>query len=137
MSAFTTFGPGTVVIGDDYSGEVLSFTVNHAYTEAGSKRTMLNGDIRRAKKVRDTDSVTMGIEPDLTANGLYYYIQTNDLTEETLTYTPSTEDGAAWSGLVELALPESVDGSEFGAALTASITLSAVTTLVFTPDASS
>ena len=79
MSAFTTFGPGTVTLGSDYSGEVLSFTVNHAYAEVGSTRTMLNGDIRRAKKRRDPDSVTLTFEPDFTTAGLYSMLQTSDL----------------------------------------------------------
>lgn len=133
MSAFTTFGPGTVTIGDDYSGECTSFTINHAYAEVGSTRTMLNGDLRRAKKRREPDSVTIGLEPDLTADGLYYYLQSNDLDTATLTYVPSTEDGADWEGEVELSLPESVEGSEFGSPITASVTLMCVTTLTFTP----
>lgn len=132
MSAFTTFGPGTVTLGSDYSGEVLSFTVNHAYAEVGSTRTMLSGDIRRAKKRRDPDSVTLTFEPDFTTSGLYSMLQTSDLEEETLTYVPNTADGATWSGLVELSLPESVEGAEFGAPVTSSLTLNCITTLDFT-----
>lgn len=143
MSAYTTFGPGTFTIkigagaAVDYSGECLSFTVNHAYAEVGNTRTMLNGDIRRAKKRRDPDSVTIGLEPSLIAAGLYNILQTNDLDVATLEYIPNTSSttDAKWAGDVELSLPESLEGAEYGAALTASLTLNCVTTLAFTPEA--
>lgn len=140
MSALATFGPGTFTIkigagtAVDYSGECTSFVVNHAYADVGSTRTMLNGDIRRAKKRRDPDSVTIGLEPSLTDVGLYAVLQANDLVTALLEYVPSTASGAEWSGDVELSLPESVEGSEYGAALTSSLTLNCVTTLVFTPE---
>lgn len=137
-SPYTTFGPGTFTIklpagsAIDYSGECTSFTVNHAYSDVGSERTMLNGDIRRAKKRRDTDSVTIGLEPSLDTGGLYAILHANDLVTAELVYTPNTVDAAKWTGNVELALPESVEGAEFGGAITASLTLRAITTLVFT-----
>lgn len=142
MSAFTTFGPGTFTIkigagaAVDYSGECTSFTVNHSYSEVGSNRVMLNGDKRRAKKRRENDSVTIGLEPSLTDAGLYAVLQANDLVEALLEYTPNTENpsDAKWAGNVELSLPESVEGAEYGAPITSSLTLNCVTTLTFTPE---
>jgi hypothetical protein len=139
MSSFTTWGPGTFTIKVgaatevDYSDECLSFTVGHVYTEVGSTRTTLAGNLRRAKSRRDPDTVTIGLEVDLTATGLYALLQTNDLATATLAYTPSTADEATWSGDVELRLPESVEGAEYGAPITASLTLNALTELTFTP----
>lgn len=137
-SPYTTFGPGTFTIkigagtAVDYSGECTSFVVNHSYSEVGSERTMLNGDKRRAKKRRDTDSVTIGLEPSLDTGGLYATIHANDLATATLEYTPNTVDAAKWAGDVELALPEAIEGAEYGSPITASLTLRAITTLVFT-----
>lgn len=139
MSSYTIFGPGSITVkvgagtAIDYAGEVLSFTLNHTYADVGENRTMLNGDKRKGQRRRDPDSVTFTFEPDLTSAGLYSMLQSNDLEKAILAYTPSSADGAKWEGEVELSLPETVDGTEFGIAIAGSCTWLASESLAFTP----
>lgn len=128
MAAWTTLGPGTVTVlagtggtATDFSGEVLSATVKHEYEEVGETRTMLDGSKRGASQVR-TDGIGLSIENDLTAAGLYKFLMDNDGESATVTYTPSTEDGAQWTitGVV-LRLPDEVGADEFGSPLASEV----------------
>jgi hypothetical protein len=139
MSSYTVWGPGTFTLkvgagtAVDYSDECMSFAVNHTYTDVGQARRPLSGIPRAANANRDPDSVTIGLETDLTTSGLYAFLHTNDLAEAELDYTPSTADTASWAGTVILRLPETVDGPEYGAPLTAQVTFQCKGELLFTP----
>jgi hypothetical protein len=138
MAGFTPFGPGTVTLkigsatASDFSGEVLGGAVGHAYSDSGEARTMMNGDVRSAAQKRDNDSITLSVENDLTASGLYKYLQDNDLAEATLEYTPNTVGAAKWAGTVVLSLPEEIGSDEFGSPIVSEVTWQATGKLTFT-----
>ena len=135
MAAFTVLGDGTLTLGAtpaDFSGEVLGASVGHEYEDVGSARTMLDGTIRPAGQKR-TDSFSASVENDLTAAGLYAFLQTNDLAEVALVFTPNTSDGAKWEGTVVVTLPGEVGSDEYGAPLVSDIELTGVGTFTFTP----
>lgn len=139
MSEYTNFGGTvTITIGAgtplEFSGEVLSFTVNHPYRDVGENRTMMNGDKRKGQKVQDPDSVTFTFEPDLTGAGLYEFVQSNNLAKADLSYKLDPQTGGpVWEGEVELTLPETVDGTEYGVAVVGSCTWACTGSLAFTP----
>jgi hypothetical protein len=132
---FSVLGDGTLTLGTtptDFSGEVLGAKVTHEYEDIGEKRTMLDGTIRPAQQKR-TDGFTASVENDLTASGLYEYLQTNDLVEVALTFTPNTADGASWAGTVVATLPSEVGSDEYGSPIVSDIELKGVGTFTFTP----
>ncbi len=127
MATYTKLGPGTVKVtvgtgsAEDFSGEVLSATVNHEYEDVGESRTMLDGSVRGAGQ-RRTDGISLSIENDLTAAGLYQYLMDHDGELATVDYVPSTADGAAWKiDGVTLRLPDSVGADEFGSPLASEV----------------
>lgn len=127
MSSYVKFGPGTVTVqvgsdtATDFSGEVLSATVKHEYEDVGETRTMLDGSKRGAGQTR-SDGISLSIENDLTAAGLYQYLVTNDGADATVVYTPNTAAGASWTitGL-KLRLPSDVGADEYGAPLASEV----------------
>jgi hypothetical protein len=132
---FSVLGDGTLTLGTtptDFSGEVLGAKVTHEYEDIGEKRTMLDGTIRPAQQKR-TDGFTASVENDLTASGLYEYLQTNDLVEVALAFTPNTADGASWAGTVVATLPSEVGSDEYGSPIVSDIELKGVGTFSFTP----
>ena len=134
-SAFTVLGDGTLTLGTaptDFSGEVLGATITHEYEDIGEERTMLDGTVRPAQQKR-TDGFTASVENDLTASGLYQYLQTNDMAEVAFAFTPNTDDGAKWAGTVKLNLPASVGADEYGSPIVSDVEIKAVGTFTFTP----
>lgn len=136
MSVTTTkFGPGTVTLGTttplDFSCEVLGGTVNHEYEDVTDARTTLCGDVI-AGQVRRKDGLTFQLVNDLTAAGLYAYLMSNDLSEQTFSYEPHT-DGASWSGKVQTRLPDTIGADEYGADLESEVTWPGVGVFTFTP----
>lgn len=134
MITTTKFGPGTMTIGTaptDFSCEVLGGTVNHEYEDVSDSRTTLCGDIVAGQVVRN-DGVTFQLVNDLTTAGLYAFLQTNDLTDQAIEFTPFT-GGASWDGTVQVRLPDSIGADEFGADLESEVTWPAVGPLTFTP----
>ena len=127
MSSYTQLGPGTVTVqvgsdtATDFSGEVLSATIKHDYEDVGETRTMLDGSKRGAGQTR-SDGITLSLENDLTAAGLYQYLVTNDGATATVVYTPNTGAGASWTltGII-LRLPGEVGADEFGAPLASEV----------------
>ena len=135
MAEFTNLGEGTLTLGDgpdDFSGEVLGAKVTHEYTDVGSARTMLDGTVRPAGQTR-TDGLSASLENDLTAAGLYAYLEANDGAEVAMTFTPNTQDGASWAGTVVCRLPGEVGADEFGAPIASEIELPGVGRFAFTP----
>jgi len=136
MAAFTVLGDGTLTLGSgtpsDFSGEFLGVQVNHEYEDVGSARTMLDGTVRPAGQVR-TDSLTGSVENDLTAAGLYSYLQTNDGQQVAMEFTPNTVDGATWAGTVVCRLPGSVGADEYGSPIVSDVELPGVGKFTFTP----
>jgi hypothetical protein len=115
-SKWVPLGPGTLTLGTapkDFSGECLGASVKHTYTDVGDNRIMLDGTARAASKVR-VDGFKCKVENDLTANGLYQFLQTNDLTDQAITYTPNTAGAAKWAGTVKVQLPDEIGADEFG-----------------------
>lgn len=141
MSDFTTLGPGSYTLrakgasidaAEDFSGEALNFSIQHAQKDSGESRTMWNGDVRSAKTVRDFDAVTIEHEYDLTGTGLYDLLQANHGEVFTIVMTPKT-GGATWEGDIYLSLPENLGAEEFGAVIKGPVTWKAVSTFTFTP----
>jgi len=115
-SDWSPLGPGTVTVGtapNDFTGEFLGISVKSTYEDVGENRIMLDGTARAASRVR-RDSFRGKCENDLTASGLYQFLQTNDLTEQAITVVPNTASGAEWSGTVQVSLPEEIGADEFG-----------------------
>jgi hypothetical protein len=138
MAEFTTLGPGSYTldlkdVGSpvDYAGEALNFSLGHQYKSTGESRTMWSGDVRGATETRDYDQVTIEHEFDLTASGLYKFLQDNDGAVATIVVTPKT-GGASWSGDIYLKLPDSIGADEFGAPVQGSVTFNALSNLTFT-----
>lgn len=133
----TTLGPGTLKIGTapgtDYSCEVVGATITHDYADS-DKRTMLCGDVRGGASAR-TDGFTADLENDLSAAGLYAFLQAHDLTVADLEYVPNTADGAKWTGEVTLTLPSEVGADAFGDPIASKVEWSAAGTgrFTFTP----
>lgn len=127
MASYVELGPGTVTVTvgtgteKDFSGEVLSATVKHDYEDVGETRTMLDGSKRGAGQTR-SDGISLSVENDLTAAGLYSYLIANDGQKATVEFTPSTAAGASWSlSGVTLRLPSEVGADEYGAPLASEV----------------
>lgn len=132
---FTVLGDGTLTLGTtptDFSGEVLGAAITHEYEDIGEARTMLDGTVRPASQ-RRLDGLTASIENDLTAAGLYAYLESNDLTEVAMVFTPNTADGAKWTGTVVATLPSEIGSDEYGAPIASEIELKGVGTFTFAP----
>lgn len=134
----TPLGPGTVTVGSsplDFSCEVVGAKITHEYEEVSEQKTRLCGDVVAAQQER-SDGFTADIENDLTAAGLYAYLQANDLTNQPFTFIPNTGVGAVtqaeWSGTVTVTLPGEVGADEFGQPIASSIEWTAVGALAFT-----
>jgi hypothetical protein len=131
----TKFGPGLMTVGTvptDFSCEVLGGTVNHEYEDVSDSRTTLCGDVI-AGAVNRLDGVTFQLVNDLTTAGLYAYLQTNDLAEQAIVFTPNTDGAASWAGTVQLRLPDSIGADEFNADIESEVTWPGVGKLTFTP----
>lgn len=135
MATYENLGPATITIGTapgtNFSGEFLGVKIVHNYEDIGESRVMLDGSERPSSK-RRTDGVTGSLENDLTAAGLYVYLQTNDLTEADCVIE-QTETGSTWTGKVQLALPAEIGADEFGSPIVSDIEWDAVGTFAFTP----
>ena len=131
----TLLGPGTLTIGEgtpsDFSCEVMGGKVTHEYEEISEKRTRLCGTVIPAQESRG-DGFAFDLENDLSAAGLYAFLQTNDLTEQTVTYTPNTANGAEWAGPCIMKLPAETGADEFGQPIASSVEWTAVGKLTFT-----
>lgn len=139
-SSWTEFGPGTVTVGTaplDFSCEVLGGKIGHEYEDVGSTRTTLCGERRGARK-RRTDRVKLKLENDLTAAGLYAWLQTRpdpvNPASEAITYTPNTAGGAHWDGDIFPTLPAEIGADEFGAPIASEVDWEADGLLAFTAE---
>jgi hypothetical protein len=135
MATVVPLGPGTVTIGTaplDFTCEVVGAAITHSYEETSEQRTRLCGDVVAAQETR-TDGFTASVENDLSAAGLYDFLQNNDLTTQALSFTPNTADGAKWDGQVTAKLPSSIGADEFGAPIASDIEWTAVGLLNWTP----
>lgn len=134
----TSLGPGTVTVGSsplDFSCEVVGAKITHTYEEASAQTRRLCGDTVAAAESR-TDGFTADVENDLTAAGLYKYLQDNDLTAQPFSFVPNSTVGssvpAEWTGTVVVKLPSDIGADEFGAPIASSIQWTAVGPLAFT-----
>lgn len=129
-------GPGTLTLGTgtpkDFSCEILGGKVTHDYSEVGSSRTMMCGDVRPASEVR-SDGLAFDVENDLSAAGLYAYLMANDLTTVTFDYTPNTAAGHKWAGSIVLKLPSEIGADEFGQPIVSSVEWQGVGAFTYTP----
>ena len=133
--AVTRLGPGTITVGStpvDFSAEVTDVTMTHGYNETAEAKTYLVGSTALASFTR-SDGVTAALDNDLTAAGLYAYLQTNDLTEQPFSYTPQDADTVEWAGTVQVTLPEEIGTDAYGNPLASSVSWQAVGKLGFTP----
>jgi len=139
-STWTPLGPGTMKIGTipkDFSCEVVGAGVTHTYSDVGTERTMLCGDVRGATSTR-RDGFKASVENDLSAAGLYAFLQTNDLTDQELTFIPNTAGGAEWLGPVRVQLPSEIGATAYGEPIASDIEWAAASAdgkLTFTPAA--
>lgn len=133
MSTFVELGPGTLTLGEaDYSCEVLGGSINHAYDEVGSTRTMLCGTERGSRR-RQNDTLSLSLENDLSAAGLYAWLQAANLAPTQFTYTPNTSAGASWSGTIIPLLPSSIGADEYGAPIASDVEWPGVGRFAFQP----
>jgi hypothetical protein len=133
---FTLLGIGTLTLGvtpTDFSGEVLGAKITHEYEDIGEERTMLDGTVRPASQ-RRTDGFSASVENDLTALGLYSFLEGNDLVQVPFVFTPNTAGGAKWEGTVVAALPGEIGADEFGSPIVSDIEVKAVGKFVFTEE---
>lgn len=131
----TPLGDGTVTVGEtplDFSCEVVGAKITHEYEEITEERTRLCGTVIPAQEQRG-DGFTADLENDLTAAGLYSYLQTNDLQAVPFNFVPNTASGASWDGTVVLKLPSDVGADEYGEPIVSSVEWQAVGTFTFTP----
>jgi hypothetical protein len=134
MSSFTVLGDGVLTLGESpapFEGEVLGASITHEYDEA-DQRTMLNGDIRQGNSSR-IDGLTASIENDLTASGMYAYLQTNDGQAVPMSFTPNSADGAEWTGTVTCRLPATIGADEYGSPIVSDVELPGVGKFTFVP----
>jgi len=114
----------------DFSCEVLGAAITHTYEETTESRTRLCGDVLPAKQTR-SDGFTASLENDLSAAGLYAFLQANDLGEVPFSFVPNDVNGAEWTGTVVLTLPGEIGADEFGAPIASEVEWAAVGTFTF------
>jgi hypothetical protein len=134
MASFTVLGDGVLTLGETpvaFEGEVLGASITHEYDEADQRR-MLSGDVRSGTATR-TDGLTASVENDLTAAGLYAYLEANDMTDVPMSFTPNSADGAEWTGTVTCRLPGSIGADEYGTPIVSDVELPGVGKFTFTP----
>jgi hypothetical protein len=135
--AATRFGPGTLTFTidagtpADFAAEVKGGGVTHSYENVGDPITYLDGTAEPVGATR-IDGLTFEVDNDLTAAGLYQFLLTNDLVLADFVYTPNTASGASWAGIVQLRLPDGVQGESYGAKLTGSVELAGSGPFTFT-----
>jgi hypothetical protein len=126
---YEPLGPGTmsleVVTGTpmDFSAYMKKMGIKHAYEDVGEATVYLDGSKDSPNRTRAADTFEGEFDLNFDADELYDTIQKNDLKNATLTITPRTAGGASFTGLVQLALPETVEGEKFGAKIKATISL--------------
>ena len=133
-ATFTPLGPGTVTIGTtplDFSAEVTGAKITHDYEDVGEAFTTLDGTNYPATRQK-ADGFTATLVNDLTAAGLYAYLQLHDLETVDFEFTPNTGAGGSWAGQVTLTLPAEIGADDFGANMASEVDWSAVGALVFT-----
>lgn len=137
MSNHIPLGPGTVTVkvgtgtALSFAGDCKGAAITHQYSDVQDARTYLDGTTTAGQRTR-TDGFTAELDNSLDAQSLYQFLQTNDLKEADLEYTPSTAAGAKWVGKVVLTLPDAIGADEFGQLLSSSIAWDGVGTFVFT-----
>jgi hypothetical protein len=136
--AIHTFGPGTLTLDPagtaaSFECQVKSFTVTHEYNETAERVEYLGaGCVSEAVQTR-ADSLSFDIDHALDATGLYKYCLDNDLQTVAFEYVPNTSDTtpAQWAGEVTITVPP-VEGSEYGARLSGSVSWAGVGQFTFT-----
>jgi hypothetical protein len=139
-----TFGPGefTVVAegGSSYPFicQVKGIEITSDYEEIAEEVIYLGGReagcYEPAEETR-TDSISIEIDHDLTATGLYQWCQYYDLQQADFTYVPNTGMGtqtpAQWDGRVVVKSPN-VNADEYGARLDGTVDWQGVGAFTFT-----
>ncbi len=136
--AFTKFGPGTLTYtisggtAVEFAQEVKGVTMSHSYETSGDPVTYLDGSSDLPGSTR-ADGITAEVDMDLTETGFYNFCFVNDGQQANVVYVPNTVDGASWSGIVQIALPEDVAAESFGSKISGSISHQFVGAVAFTP----
>jgi hypothetical protein len=133
--ASVPFGPGTITILTvpvNIEAEVLGGKITHTYEDVGESHTHMDGSQHAASRKRQ-DGVTLSIENDLTATGIYALLQEHDLEEAPIVYTPNTDAAASWEGVIQLTLPAEIGADEFGAYIVSAVEWQSVGKFTFTP----
>jgi hypothetical protein len=140
-----TFGPGeftvTAVGGSAYpfACQVKGIEITSDYEEISEEVVYLGGReagcYEPAVQER-TDTISVEIDHDLTAVGLYQFCQTYDLQEADFVYTPNTGMGtsvaASWTGRVVVTSPN-VNADEYGARIDGTVEWAGIGKFTFTP----
>jgi hypothetical protein len=136
----TKFGPGTmtftVAAGPpvEFAQEVKGGGITHEYSEAGEATTYLDASSESAGATRG-DKLAVTCDFDLGAAGLYAFLDTNDLLDAAVVYTPNTASGASWTGTVQLRMPDGATAENFGAKISGGLELPFIGKAVFEPGA--
>jgi hypothetical protein len=137
MSNHVPLGPGTVSVkvgastALSFAGDCRGAAITHSYSDGREAVTYMEGNKTAGERNR-TDGFTAELDNSLDATSLYQFLQTNDLKEADLEYTPNSAAGAKWVGKVVLTLPDAIGADEFGQLLSSSIAWDGVGTFTFT-----
>ena len=129
---FTFADPGTPEV---FSCEVSSMAIGHGYVEQDRTAVLCDETPPPVDRVRDNDSVTLGLINDLTATGLYSRLLAHDLEDAEVTLTPNDLAGASWTGTVIVTLPEEIGAGAWGDEIASEVELTARGQLAHTPAA--
>lgn len=134
----TTFGPGTVTfkfsgVPEDFSCEVNSGTILHAYETVDQKTRMCDTVKRAPKKVRAGDGLKLSLSNDLGAEGFYAQLHDYDLQTVDVEFVPNTVTGASWAGQIQVVLPSEIGGGEWGGDIESEVEFQSPGVFVFTP----
>lgn len=136
----TKFGSGTMtftIAGGEpvqFAQEVKGGGITHEYSESGEATTYLDGSSEGAGSTRG-DKLAVNCDFDLGVGGLYAFLDTNDLVQAAVVFTPNTAVGASWTGTVELRLPDGATAENFGAKISGGLELPFIGKAVFSPGA--
>jgi len=140
-----TFGPGSFSVTPSggtettFTCQVKGVEITSEYEEVSEEVVYLGGVeagcYEPATQSRN-DTISLDIDHDLTAEGLYQFAQTYDLQEADFVYVPNTTMGTAvpaqWDGTITVTSPN-VNADEYGVRLDGTVDWAGVGKFTFTP----
>jgi len=139
--AIHTFGPGTLTVtptggtASQFECQVKGVEITSEYEEIQEEVQYLgDGCFEPATQSRN-DSISIEIDHDLTATGMYQFCQTYDLQQADFVYVPNINMGTAtpaqWDGTIVVTSPN-VNADEYGARIDGTVDWAGVGAFTFT-----